>query len=72
MRRLLFIAIAAAVVIAAAAISGIGQPANWIAADVLRIEDGLLAEHWDVIQNEATKEESVSGRPMFGDQFSAV
>ena len=22
---------------------------NWIAADILRIEDGLLVEHWDVI-----------------------
>jgi predicted SnoaL-like aldol condensation-catalyzing enzyme len=43
----------------------IGQPANWIAADIVRIEDGLLAEHWDVIQDEATLEESRSGLPMF-------
>lgn len=28
-------------------------PAAWIAADVVRIEDGKLAEHWDVIQDEA-------------------
>jgi len=35
--------------------SGIGRPAAWIAADVVRIEDGLLAEHWDVLQDEATK-----------------
>jgi predicted SnoaL-like aldol condensation-catalyzing enzyme len=34
--------------------SGIGQPSNWIAADVLRIKDGILIEHWDVIQDEAT------------------
>jgi|SRR5580658_9837075 predicted SnoaL-like aldol condensation-catalyzing enzyme len=49
--------------------SGHGRPANWIAADILRIEGGLLIEHWDVIQDEATKEESKSGRPMFGDKF---
>jgi predicted SnoaL-like aldol condensation-catalyzing enzyme len=42
---------------------------NWIAADILRIKDGLLAEHWDVIQDEATQEQSKSGRPMFGDSF---
>ena len=44
--------------------------ANWIAADVLRIEDGVMAEHWDVLQDEATKEQSRSGMPMFGDSFS--
>ena len=49
--------------------SGFGAPANWIAADILRVEDGLLAEHWDVIQDEATREQSKSGRPMFGDSF---
>ena len=49
--------------------SGFGAPANWIAADILRIEDGVLAEHWDVIQDEATQEQSKSGRPMFGDSF---
>jgi predicted SnoaL-like aldol condensation-catalyzing enzyme len=47
----------------------VGQPANWIAADIRRIEEGLLAEHWDVIQDEATAEESQSGLPMFGDTF---
>ena len=46
------------------------QPVNWIAADILLIKDGLLTEHWDVIQDEATKEESKSGLPMFGDHFS--
>ena len=49
----------------------IGQPANWIAADIVRLEDGLLAEHWDVIQDEATREESISGLPMFGAAFPA-
>ena len=49
--------------------SGFGRPANWIAADILRIKDGLLVEHWDVIQDEATREQSKSGLPMFGDAF---
>ena len=44
-------------------------PVNWIAADILRIKDRVLAEHWDVIQHEATKEESKSGLPMFGTEF---
>ena len=51
--------------------SNIGQPADWIVADVVRIEDGRLAEHWDVIQDEATRDESVSGLPMFGPAFPA-
>ena len=51
--------------------SGFGAPANWIAADILRIHDGTLVEHWDVIQDEATQEQSKSGRPMFGDSFPA-
>jgi predicted SnoaL-like aldol condensation-catalyzing enzyme len=49
--------------------TNIGQAANWIAADIVRIEDGLLAEHWDVTQDEATREESISGLPMFGAAF---
>ena len=49
--------------------SGFGEPVNWIAADILRIEDGVLVEHWDVIQDEATQEQSKSGRPMFGVSF---
>jgi predicted SnoaL-like aldol condensation-catalyzing enzyme len=49
--------------------SGFGAPANWIAADILRIESGLLVEHWDVIQDEATEEQSKSGAPMFGGTF---
>ena len=39
-------------------ISGFGAPVNWIAADILRIEDGNLVEHWDVIQDEAIEEQS--------------
>jgi predicted SnoaL-like aldol condensation-catalyzing enzyme len=49
--------------------SGIGQPVNWIAVDILRIADGVLVEHWDVIQDEATRLQSKSGLPMFGDKF---
>ena len=44
--------------------------ANWIAADILRIKDGVLLEHWDVLQDEATKEGSKSGLPMFGASFA--
>ena len=50
-------------------IFGHGRPRNWIAADILRIADGVLAEHWDVLQDEATREESQSGLPMFGTTF---
>ena len=46
-----------------------GSAVNWIAADVLRIEDGLLQEHWDVLQDEATEEQSKSKAPMFGTSF---
>ena len=49
--------------------SGFGQPVNWIAADIVRIEDGVLVEHWDVIQDEVTQEQSKSGQPMFGENF---
>lgn len=49
--------------------SGHGQPAPWIVADFLRIEDGILAEHWDVIEAEASRKESLSGLPMYGDTF---
>jgi len=49
--------------------TGYGRPVAWIAADVVRIEDGHLAEHWDVLQDEATEAESKSGKPMFGAQF---
>jgi predicted SnoaL-like aldol condensation-catalyzing enzyme len=51
--------------------SGHGRSAAWVAADVVRIENGVLAEHWDVLQDEATKAESKSGLPMFGDRFPA-
>ena len=46
-----------------------GQPTAWIVVDILRITDSVLAEHWDVIQNEASKADSKSGLPMFGRDF---
>lgn len=51
--------------------SGFGAPVNWIAADIVRIENGILVEHWDVIQDEATEEQSKSKAPMFGGSFPA-
>ena len=45
------------------------------AAEKLFRERGVdavgLAEHWDVLQDEATRAESASGLPMFGDRFPA-
>jgi predicted SnoaL-like aldol condensation-catalyzing enzyme len=51
--------------------SNTGLPRNWVAADIVRVENGLLVEHWDVLQDEATQAESLSGRPMFGTAFPA-
>lgn len=45
-----------------------GKP-TFIAGDWFRIKDGLSVEHWDVMQDEVTKAESRSKRPMFGDSF---
>ena len=49
--------------------SGFGAPVNWIATDILRVKNGILVEHWDVIQDEATEEQSKSKAPMFGSSF---
>ena len=49
--------------------SGNGRSHNWVAADILIMKNGVLMEHWDVLQDEATQGESVSGRPMFGNSF---
>src|SRR5713101_3065976 len=48
--------------------SGGGRPTR-VVVDILRIEGGRLAEHWDVVQDEATRAESKSGLPMFGVTF---
>jgi predicted SnoaL-like aldol condensation-catalyzing enzyme len=48
--------------------SGI-NPEAMVTANVVRVQDGRLAEHWDVWEKEASKHESLSGLPMFGDEF---
>jgi hypothetical protein len=35
----------------------------------VRVENGVLAEHWDVIQDEATRASSKSGLPTFASDF---
>ena len=50
--------------------SNFGLPVNWIATDIVCIKDGVLVEHWDVIQDEATQEQSKSDQPMFGRTFA--
>jgi predicted SnoaL-like aldol condensation-catalyzing enzyme len=52
-------------------VSPLGKPVGWIAADIVRMEDGLLAEHWDILEDEATEQDSKSGKPMFGERFPA-
>src|ERR1700724_3076965 len=52
--------------------SGHGIPRNWVVADIVRLDNGVLVEHWDVIQDEATEAESKSGSPMFGNEFAAA
>jgi predicted SnoaL-like aldol condensation-catalyzing enzyme len=42
--------------------SGLSRPANWIVVDIVRLENGQLAGHWDVIQDEVTKG-SIRQRP---------
>ena len=49
--------------------SGHGLPTPWIVVDVVRMENGQLKEHWDVVEDEASRESSVSGLPMFGESF---
>jgi predicted SnoaL-like aldol condensation-catalyzing enzyme len=49
--------------------SGHGAGLPWIVVNIIRIEDGLLKEHWDVIEDEVTRANSLSGLPMFGDTF---
>jgi deazaflavin-dependent oxidoreductase (nitroreductase family) len=50
-------------------LSSSGLQTNRITVDIVRLEGGLIAEHWDVVQDEATAEQSKSGLPMFGDAF---
>jgi predicted SnoaL-like aldol condensation-catalyzing enzyme len=51
-------------------ILGLGQPTDRIAADIFPVKDGVRVEYWDVIEDEATQEQSKSGLHMFGDAFT--
>lgn len=46
------------------------RPTALIGVDIVRIEDGKLVEHWDVLQDEATRSDSAGGYPMFGNTFA--
>src|ERR1700726_4183655 len=59
-------------VIAHGRFSGNGRPSARIAADIVRFEDGLLAEHWDVLQDEANQAKSPRGLPMVGSRFPST
>lgn len=47
-----------------ARITGFG-PNPMIAVDIFRVENGKLAEHWDVLQEEVPAGKTVSGNAMF-------
>lgn len=49
--------------------NNIGQAAAWIVVDICRLEEGVLVEHWDVIQDEVGRAQSAGGHPMFGASF---
>jgi len=51
-------------------LSGSGRARNWIVASILRIEDGRIAEQWEVVQDEALRAETKSEHPMFGEDFT--
>lgn len=44
--------------------TGLG-PKPMVAVDIFRVEDGKLAEHWDVLQEEVPVEQTVSKNSMF-------
>jgi len=47
-----------------ARITGIG-PKPLIGVDILRVKEGKLVEHWDVLQEEVSTENTASKNPMF-------
>jgi predicted SnoaL-like aldol condensation-catalyzing enzyme len=49
--------------------SGIGQPVNWVVADILRIENGLLAEHWTSSRTRRRESLRRAGSPCSGRNF---
>ena len=40
-------------------------PTPLVAMDIFRVEDGKVAEHWDVMQEEKPASQTASGNPMF-------
>lgn len=38
---------------------------NYITVDIFRVENGKLAEHWDILQEEVETEKTVTGNKMF-------
>ncbi len=44
--------------------SGLGEK-PFIGNDIFRLKDGIIVEHWDILQEEVPVEDSVSGNPMF-------
>src|SRR5260370_33424222 len=40
--------------------SDFGPPVNWIAADIIRIKDSILVEHWDVMKRPANNQRAAS------------
>lgn len=47
-------------------------PSPQVVVDIFRVEDGLLAEHWDVLQNEASVDGAVSGLATFSPDESTL
>jgi predicted SnoaL-like aldol condensation-catalyzing enzyme len=45
--------------------SGFSGAASWVTANVVRIRDRILVEHWDVLQQEETRERSAGQSPMY-------
>jgi predicted SnoaL-like aldol condensation-catalyzing enzyme len=45
--------------------SGFSGAASWVSANVVRIKDRILVEHWDVLQEEETRERSAGQSPMY-------
>ncbi|MEU1371564.1 nuclear transport factor 2 family protein [Streptomyces sp. NPDC005803] len=42
-----------------------GLDAPLLGVDIFRFEDGLVVEHWDVLQDEVAAQDTVAGHPMF-------
>jgi predicted SnoaL-like aldol condensation-catalyzing enzyme len=45
--------------------SGFSGAASWVTANIVRIKNRILVEHWDVLQEEETPERSIGQSPMY-------